>query len=48
MEIVHTLELIIPKIHQQLFQKRIHSLDALYKVIAQEGKYFPLKELDFF
>ena len=48
MDIVNTLELIIPKMRQQLFQKRIHSLDVLYEAIEEEGKYFPLKELDLF
>ena len=45
-DIVNTLELIIPKMRQQLFQKRIHSLDILYEAIEEEGKYFPIKELD--
>ena len=48
MDIVNTLELIIPKMRQQLFQKRIHSLDVLYEAIEEEGKYFPLKELEIF
>jgi hypothetical protein len=48
MDIVNTLELIIPKMRQQLFQKRIYSLDVLYEAIEEEGKYFPLKELDIF
>ena len=47
-DIVNTLELIIPKMRQQMFQKRIHSLDVLYEAIEEEGKYFPLKELDIF
>ena len=45
-DIVNTLELIIPKMRQQMFQKRIHSLDILYEAIEEEGKYFPIKELD--
>ena len=45
-DIVNTLELIIPKMRQQMFQKRIHSLDILYETIEEEGKYFPIKELD--
>lgn len=48
MDIVNTLELIIPKMRQQLFQKRIHSLDVLYQAIEEEGKYYSLKELDLF
>ena len=46
MDIINTLELIIPKMSQQLFQKRIHSLDVLNETIDEEGKYFSLKELD--
>lgn len=48
MDIVNTLELIIPKMRQQMFQKRIHSLDVLYEAIEEEGKYFSIKELDLF
>ena len=35
MDIVNTLELIIPKMRQQLFQKRIHRLDVLYEAIEE-------------
>ena len=45
-DIVNTLELIIPKMRQQMFQKRIHSLDVLYETIEEEGKYYSIKELD--
>ena len=48
MDIVNTLELIIPKMRQQMFQKRIYSLDVLYDAIEEEGKYYPIKELDIF
>ena len=48
MDIVNTLELIIPKMRQQMFQKRIYSLDVLYEAIEEEGKYFSIKELDLF
>ena len=48
MDIVNTLDLIIPKMGQQLFQKRVYSLDVLYDAIEEEGKYFSLKELDLF
>ena len=48
MDIVNTLDLIIPKMRQQLFQKRVYSLDVLYDAIEEEGKYFSLKELDLF
>ena len=46
MDIVNNLEAIIPKIRQQMFTKRIYSLDVLYELIEVEGKYYPIKELD--
>ena len=46
MDIVNNLETIIPKIRQQMFTKRIYSLDVLYELIEVEGKYYPIKELD--
>ena len=48
MDIVNTLELIIPKMRQQMFQKRIYSLDVLYEAIEEVGKYYSIKELDVF
>ena len=48
MDIVNNIEQIIPKMRQQMFQKRIYSLDVLYEAIEQEGKYYPIKELDHF
>ena len=48
MDIVNTLELIIPKMRQQMFQKRIYSLDVLYEAIEEVGKYYSIKELDIF
>ena len=48
MDIVNTLELIIPKMRQQMFQKRIYSLDVLYETIEEVGKYYSIKELDIF
>ena len=48
MDIVNTLELIIPKIRQQMFQKRIYSLDVLYEAIEEVGKYYSIKEIDIF
>ena len=48
MDIVNTLEKIIPKIRQQMFQKKIYSLDVLYELIEAEGKYYSIKELDIF
>ena len=46
MDIVNNLEMIIPKIRQQMFTKRIYSLDVLYELIEVEGKYYSIKELD--
>ena len=46
MDMVNTLELIIPKMRQQMFQKRIYSLDVLYETIEEIGKYYSIKELD--
>ena len=31
---------------QQMFQKRIYSLDVLYETIEEIGKYYSIKELD--
>ena len=46
MDIVNSLNEIIPKMRQQMFTKRIYSLDVLYELIEEEGKYYPIKELD--
>ena len=46
MDIVNTLEIIIPKMRGQMYQKKVHSLDVINEIIKQEGKYFPVKELD--
>ena len=48
MDIVNNLEMIIPKIRQQMFTKRIYSLDVLYELIEEEGQYYPIKEIDVF
>ena len=48
MDVVNNLEQIIPKMRQQLFQKRIYSLDVIYEAIEEEGKYYSIKELDQF
>ena len=48
MDIVNTLELIIPKMRRQMYQKRIHSLDVVNEIIKNEGKYFSIKDLDAF
>ena len=46
MDTVNSLNEIIPKMRQQMFTKRIYSLDVLYELIEEEGKYYPIKELD--
>ena len=46
MDIVNTLENIIHKMRQQMFQKKVYSLDVLYGLIEEEGKYYSIKELD--
>ena len=33
---------------QQMFQKKVYSLDVLYELIEEEGKYYSIKELDIF
>ena len=48
MDIVNTLENIIYKMRQQMFQKKVYSLDVLYELIEEEGKYYSIKELDIF
>jgi hypothetical protein len=46
--IVNTLELIIPKMRGQMYQKKIHSLDVVNEIVKKEGKYFSIEDLDFF
>ena len=48
MDIVNTLENIIHKMRQQMFQMKVYSLDVLYELIEEEGKYYSIKELDIF
>ena len=48
MDIVNTLELIIPKMRGQMYQKKIHSLDIVNEIVKAEGKYFSIEDLDFF
>ena len=47
-DIVNTLELIIPKMRGQMYQKKIHSLDVVNEIVKNEGKYFSIDDLDFF
>ena len=48
MDIVNTLELIIPKMRGQMYQKKIHSLDVVNDIVKKEGKYFSINDLDLF
>ena len=48
MDVVNNLELIIPKMREQLYLKKIYSLDLLYQAVEEKGKYLNLKELDQF
>ena len=48
MDIVNTLELIIPKMRRQMYQKKIHSLDVVNEIVKKEGKYFSINDLDLF
>ena len=48
MDIVNTLESIIPKMRGQMYQKKIHSLDVVNEIVKKEGKYFSINDLDFF
>ena len=48
MDIVNTLELIIPKMRRQMYQKKIHSLDVVNEIVKKEGKYFSISDLDLF
>ena len=47
-DVVNTLELIIPKMRGQMYQKKIHSLDVVNEIVKNEGKYFLIDDLDFF
>ena len=46
MDVVNNLESIIPKMREQLYLKKIYSLDLLYEAVEEKGKYLKLKELD--
>lgn len=48
MDIVNTLELMVPKMRGQMYLKKIHSLDVVYEIIKENGKYFSIQDLDFF
>ena len=48
MDVVNNLEMIIPKMREQLYLKKVYSLDVLYQAIEEEGKYLKIKALDQF
>ena len=48
MDIVNTLELIIPKMCRQMYQKKVHSLDVVNELVKKEGPHFPIADLDAF
>jgi len=48
MDIVNTLELIIPKMRRQMYHKRIYSLDIVNELVKKEGKYYAINDLDAF
>ena len=48
MDIVNTLELIIPKMRRQMYQKRVYSLDIVNELVNKEGRFFPINDLDAF
>ena len=48
MDIVNTLELIIPKMRRQMYQKRIYSLDIVNELVNKEGRFFSINDLDAF
>ena len=48
MDIVNTLEIIIPKMRRQMYQKRIHSLDVVNEIVKNDGRFFPISDLDAF
>ena len=48
MDVVNTMDLIIPKMRKQMYTKGIYSLDIFYEAIEKEGKFFPIRHLDTF
>ena len=48
MDIVNTLDSIIPKMRFQMYQKKIHSLDVVNQIVREEGKYYSIADLDIF
>ena len=48
MDIVNTLDSIIPKMRYQIYQRRIPSLDIVNQIVREEGKYYSIADLDIF
>ena len=48
MDIVNTLDEIIPKMRYQMNQKKIPSLDIVNQIVREEGKYYSIADLDIF
>ena len=48
MDIVNTLDEIIPKMRYQIYQKKIPSLDIVNQIVREEGKYYSIAYLDIF
>ena len=48
MDIVNTLEEIIPKMRYQMYQKKIPSLDFVNQKVREAGKYYSIADLDIF
>ena len=48
MDIVNTLDSIIPKMRYQMYQRRIPSLDIVNQIVREEGKYYSIADLDIF
>ena len=46
MDIVNTLEEIIPKMRYQMYQKKIPSLDFVNQKVREEGKYYSIADLN--
>ena len=48
MDVVNNLELMIPKMRNQLYLKKVYSLDLFYIEIDKHGQYLKIRDLDQF
>ena len=48
MDVVNNLELMIPKMRNQLYLKKVYSLDLFYIEIDKHGQYLQIRDLDQF